>query len=66
MSAFTYRLVVMGSLVASFLVGMHMPLLHEVVEHGASPFSAAIIFTLVLFVATIAGGWALLRQAGRR
>jgi hypothetical protein len=66
MSASSYRVVVVGSLLSSFFVGLHMPLLHEVIEHGASPYSVAVIVTILLFVVTAAGGWALLRQARRQ
>ena len=37
MQMLTYRLVVVGSLLSSFLVGLHMPMLHEVIEYGATP-----------------------------
>lgn len=66
MRASTYRLVVVGSLGSSFLSGMHMPVLHEIVEHGAAPRASVLIATLVLVVAMIAGGWTLFRQAGHR
>ena len=65
MSASTYRFVVVGSLLSSFLVGMHVPALHEMLEHGASMRSSVLIATLALVVMSVAGAWALLRQARR-
>jgi hypothetical protein len=60
----TYRLVVIGSLVSSFLVGMHTPMVHEILEHGAAARWDVLTATLLLAVATIAGAWTLLRANG--
>jgi hypothetical protein len=65
MSASTYRLVVVGSLLSSFLTGMHMPVFHEVIEHGAPPRMSVLVATLILVILTLLGGWSLLRQARR-
>ena len=65
MRASTYRMVVIGSLFSSFLAGMHVPALHEIIEHGANIHWGVPIATMILFVASVAGGWALLRQATR-
>jgi hypothetical protein len=58
----TYRLVVVGSLLSSFLTGTHMPLLHEMIEHGARPRWDVLAATLLLVAMSVAGGWALLRR----
>lgn len=62
MSLATYRFVVLGSLFSSFMVGLHMPALHEIVEHGADAHWDVLAATSALIVLTIAGAWALLRR----
>jgi hypothetical protein len=57
-----YRLTVVGTLVSSFMVGLHVPALHEMVEHDASPHWGVLAATLVLVVLTVAGAWTLLRD----
>jgi hypothetical protein len=59
----TYRLVVVASLMCSFLVGLHVPALHEMLEHGAAPRPAVLVATLLLVAGTLAGGWTLLVRA---
>ena len=59
----TYRLIVVGSILSSFLVGLHVPVLHEVIEHGATPRWDVLTATLLLALSTIAGAWTLLRTA---
>lgn len=59
----TYRLTVVGSLLSSFLVGFHLPALHEMIEHGATPRWGFLGVTIALAVLTIVGGWTLLRSA---
>jgi hypothetical protein len=66
MTASTYRLVVIGSLLSSFMVGLHMPALHEILEHGATARWDVMTATVLLVVLTVAGGVVLLRQAARR
>jgi hypothetical protein len=61
MRMWTYRLIVIGSMLSSFLVGLHMPMLHDVIEHGATPRSEVLVATALLTVFTVAGGWTLLR-----
>jgi hypothetical protein len=60
----TYQLTVIGTIVASFLVGLHMPAMHEIIEHGATARWDIVAVTAVLAVATVAGGWMLLRAGG--
>jgi hypothetical protein len=35
MRARTYQLTVVGTILAAFLAGVHVPALHEIIEHGA-------------------------------
>lgn len=62
----TYRLIVVGSMLSSFLAGFHLPALHEIVEHGATPRSDVVAVTLLLVVCAVAGTWTLLRAPGGR
>ena len=61
----TYRGVVIGSLLSSFLFGFHLPALHEMIEHGAAPRWDILAVTVVFVVGTVAGGWTLLRTRTR-
>lgn len=61
----TYRAVVIGSLLSSFLVGFHLPALHEMLEHGATPRWDVSAVTALFVIATLAGAWTLLRAPGR-
>jgi hypothetical protein len=58
----TYRLTVVGSMISSFLVGLHVPLLHEIIEHDAPPRWEAFAVTLLLLIGVVAGTWSLLRR----
>ena len=60
----TYRLVVIGSLLSSFLFGFHLPALHDMIEHGATPRADVMIVTVLFAIGTLAGGWTLLRRVG--
>lgn len=61
MRILTYRLIVIGSLLSSFLAGLHVPALHEFIEHGATPRWEVVAAMLVLAIGTVAGAWILLR-----
>lgn len=65
MRARTYQLTVIGTILAAFLTGMHMPVLHEIMEHGATAHWNVIIATLLLIILTVAGAWTLLRGSTR-
>ena len=65
MRARTYQLTVIGTILAAFLTGMHMPVLHEIIEHGATAHWDVMIATLLLIILTVAGGWTLLRGSTR-
>ena len=60
----TYQLTVIGTILSSFLAGAHMPALHEIIEHGATAHWDVVGATMLLAVATVAGGWLLLRAGG--
>lgn len=62
MRVWTHRLTVIGSMLSSFLVGLHVPALHEMIDHGATPRWEVLAATLLLAVGTIAGTWMLLRR----
>lgn len=64
MHTWTYRLLVIGSLLSSFLVGLHMPVVHEIVDHGAAPRWGVLAVTALLVAMAVGGGWALLRRTG--
>lgn len=59
-----YRLIVIGSVVASFLVGLHLPALHAMSDHGR-PLSWTVVGIVAgLTLATLLGVWVLLRRPG--
>ena len=61
-TAATYRLTVLGSIFSSFMAGLHVPVLHGIIEHGAAPRWDVLGATLLLVVGTVVGTWALLRR----
>jgi hypothetical protein len=61
-TATAYRLTVLGSIVSSFMAGLHVPVLHEIIEHGAAPRWDVLTATLLLVVGAVAGTWKLLRR----
>ena len=56
-----YRPTVLGCVLAWFLVGLHVPALHEIVDHGAAPSPTVLGATSLLTVAGLAALWRLLR-----
>jgi hypothetical protein len=60
----TYRLTVVGSILSSFLAGFHLPVLHQMIEHGAAPRWDVLTATGLLAAGTVAGAWLLLRAPG--
>jgi hypothetical protein len=68
MSARYYRLTVIVCALSWFLVGMHVPALHEITEHGRAPAPGLAFALVVLAVSALAGLWLLLRApaAARR
>ena len=61
MSARWYRPTVIACALSWFMVGLHMPALHELTHHGRTPAPVVLVTTLLLAVVGIAGLWALLR-----
>ena len=55
-----YRLTLIGCALSWFMVGLHMPVLHEF-SHGRSPRPGVLAATALLAVAALATLWALLR-----
>ena len=53
-------MLILGAIVSSFLLGMHMPIIHDIVDHGASPRWDVLIASGVLALVAIACGWRLL------
>jgi hypothetical protein len=64
MRARTYRVVVVGSILSSFMLGFHLPAIHNMVEHGNRVRIDVLLVTVLFAIGTVAGLWALLR-AGR-
>jgi uncharacterized membrane protein YqjE len=62
----TYRLTVLGSMLSSFLVGLHVPTLHQMLEHDATPRWEAFAATLLLLIGAVAGTWTLLHTPRTR
>lgn len=57
----SYRLTVLGCVLAWFLVGLHWPAVHQMTHHGGSPSPTVLGALSVLVVAGLAGLWQLLR-----
>ena len=67
MATRTYRLTVIACALAWFLVGLHVPALHQMSHDGHVPGGSVLAATALLVAAAIAGLWALLRApAGGR
>ena len=60
MSTTTYRLLVLCAIVSSFLLGLHMPIIHDIVDHGSHPRWDVLIASGFLALIAIACGWRLL------
>jgi hypothetical protein len=61
-----YRPTVVGCALAWFLVGLHAPTLHELLDHGWHPPAAVAAMTALLAALGAAAVWALLRAPARR
>ena len=59
----TYRLTVIGCVLSSFMLGFHLPAIHNMVEHGRPVRLDVLIVTALFAVGTVGGVWALLRAA---
>jgi hypothetical protein len=60
MSTGIYRMLVIGAILSSFLLGMHMPVIHDIVDHGARPRWDVLVASGVLALVAIGCGWKLL------
>jgi hypothetical protein len=63
MSTAKYRAAVLGAILSSFLVGTHISVLHEILDHGTTAHWDVLIATAVLVVVTVLCGSSLLRLA---
>lgn len=62
MSTNIYRLTVIASATAWFLLGLHAPIVHHITEHGRSP-SAGLTAALILVTFFALGGLVTLLRA---
>jgi hypothetical protein len=60
-----YRLTVVGCALSWFMVGLHVPALHAMADHGRAPQPTVLAAVALLAVAGVAGLWALLRAPER-
>ena len=65
MRPWSYRLMVIGGALAWLLLGLHLPTVHEVADHGWAPPASVLAMIVVLAIAAAAAMWALLRLAPR-
>jgi hypothetical protein len=56
-----YRTTLLVSMSAWFMVGLHVPTLHQIADHAATPSTAVVVATATLVVIAIIGVWRLLR-----
>ena len=66
MRTWSYRLTVIGCALAWFMVGLHLPALHEMVHHGAAPHWTVVTVVSLVALAAVAALWALLRAPAPR
>ena len=55
-----YRLTVLGCALSWFLVGLHLPALHQTTHHGRAPDWTVLAMLSFLTIVAIAGLWILL------
>lgn len=56
-----YRLTVVGCALSWFLLGLHMPVLHQMTHVGYEPHWTVLVIVALLAVAAVASLWMLLR-----
>ena len=66
MSMRAYQLTVVGCALSWFLVGLHVPALHQITHHGRTPAWSVLAIIALLAVAALGGLAVLLRVPGRR
>lgn len=64
MSTRSYRFLLVGCVLAWFLLGMHAPFVHQVIHHGRVMGAPMLLAVALLAVAAVVGLWALLLAAG--
>lgn len=64
MSTSQYRLTVIICAAVWFLIGMHSPVVHEIVDHGRVPHWPLVTILAVLALLGCATLWSLLRRTG--
>jgi hypothetical protein len=65
MSTRAYRTTVVLGMFAWFLLGMHVPVLHEITAHGRAPRPSVVAAVALLAGCALAALWTLLRTARR-
>lgn len=66
MSTSYYRLTVVACALSWFLVGLHLPALHEMTHHGGAPHWSVLAIVSLLAAVAVSGLWILLRAPLRR
>jgi hypothetical protein len=61
MSTRSHRLLVVGCMLSWFLLGMHVPIVHEITGHGRIPGPSVLLAVAAIVLAALAAAWALLR-----
>ena len=61
MRPLSYRLTVLGSALAWLLLGLHLPTVHELMDHGWTPPTPVLVMIALLALAAVGASWALLR-----
>lgn len=65
MSTRYYRLTVVACAVLWLMVGLHLPVLHQIIDHGRVPSPAVLTALTLNAVLAVAGLWILLRAPAR-
>jgi hypothetical protein len=60
-----YRLTVVGCALSWLMVGLHLPILHEIIDHGRVPHWTVLAIVSLFTVVAVAGLWVLLRAPHR-
>ena len=56
-----YRMTVIGSALSWFMLGLHLPALHGMTQHGHGPAWSVIAFMSLFTIVGLGGLWHLLR-----
>lgn len=65
MSTRYYRLTVVACAVLWLMVGLHLPVLHQIIDHGRVPSPGVLTALILNTVLAVAGLWILLRAPAR-